>query len=178
MRQSSFHERKMKCTIFIAGIPGSGKSRFGQWLSVEKGFVHVDMESDGLDHFDLREPWDTFRSDSGDHSAFPLALERLDSNICLDWGFPVECMPIIERIKALSSKMVWFEADRLHAREGYLRKPNSSAAAFDCQVAKISLAWQQIERMFRPNFFHTMREDGTLIPPAELYNIVSANQLG
>jgi len=48
-----------KPLILLSGIPGSGKSFFGDWLAATKRFVHVDMEKDGkLEAQGLRASWD------------------------------------------------------------------------------------------------------------------------
>jgi hypothetical protein len=101
--------------LLISGIPGSGKSIFGEWLAASKKFVHIDMEKDGLDKRGLRAAWELFWQ-GRDRTGFLEALERLSASTMLDWGFPPSLLGVVSSLKAGGVDVWWFDGDRLAAR--------------------------------------------------------------
>src|SRR6478609_9592393 len=124
-------------SIFLAGMPGCGKSHFGRWLAVTHGYRHVDFERDqeallsqmGAELFqfvDLRNP-------------MPL-IERLahrEQPIVFNWGFPLHCLDIASEI-ATKLLPVWFFASPSQARTSFIERADVPLAAFEKQMAEIS----------------------------------------
>jgi hypothetical protein len=149
-----------KPVIFLAGIPGAGKSSFAEWLARKKDFIHVDMEQDGLDKHGFRTHWERFRN-ALTSSDFIDALLRHSNPIALDWGFPVQCLDIVTALQRQGSILWWFTGDRLYSRRYFETRGTVSLAAFDHQYANISASWTKIAPIFGNNVVHTVRTDGT-----------------
>jgi len=156
-----------KTQLFVSGIPGCGKSTFGRWLTQEKQFTHVDMEHDDLDKYGFRSSWNTF-VDGTDGASFVSAIQTHPSSVVLDWGFPPNCVHIVQRLKHVGFKMVWFEGDRLSARHHFV----APVSAFDAQYAAISSHWPEIEPIFGNSVVKAARNDGTLLSPEAIFKQV------
>jgi hypothetical protein len=154
--------------ILLAGIPGSGKSSFAEWLAREKGFIHVDMEKDGLDKHGFREHWERFCNDTTS-SDFVGVLLKHSNPIALDWGFPVHCLNIVASLQKQGIVLWWFTGDRLHTRNYFEARGTIPPVAFDNQYASISASWTKIAPVFGSNVVRTVRTDGTHASNEEIY---------
>src|SRR5262249_2021886 len=102
----------MERLLFIAGIPGCSKSTFGEWLEANRRFRHIDMETDDLDRFGLREEWNAFWLARDLDTILP-SLGRLSPNIVIDWGFPPSLLGVVSNLKPRGADLWWFDGDRL-----------------------------------------------------------------
>src|SRR5207245_4457167 len=86
-----------------SGIPGAGKSHFGQWLEDNHGYVHVDVEKDGrLDTYHLIDDWNSCFT-SPDVGPFVKSLHCLGERVVVNWGFPPRFLSVVQG-SALSEK--------------------------------------------------------------------------
>lgn len=154
--------------LFISGIPGCGKSSFGRWLEDRKGYAHIDMEHDGLDRYGFRSAWESFYSNQ-DPTGFLALLEKNDRPLALDWGFPPGQFPVVQRIKDIGVKLIWFDGDRLSARNLFKGGNSISVEQFDKQFAAISEYWGRIEDIFGNNIIKVIQSDGTLFSENTIY---------
>lgn len=157
-----------KTQLFVSGVPGCGKSTFGRWLAQQKGFVHVDMERDGLDQHGFRQAWNKFCG-GGEAQSFLSAVAAHPSSVILDWGFPLHCIQLVQRLKDAGLKVFWFEADRLASRDHFVRRGTVPADRFDSQYAAISAHRAEISSLFGGNIIETLRADGTRLPDEDIF---------
>lgn len=155
--------------ILLAGIPGSGKSAFGQWLSSVKGHIHVDLEKDGLDKYRFRECWNRFFQNTSSPDFVDVLLRHVNP-IALDWGFPVECLHVVAALQRHGVVLWWFTGDRLYTRKYFEARGTVPCVAFDNQYARISASWADIAPLFGSNIVHTVRTDGSHASNEEIYH--------
>jgi len=158
--------------ILLAGIPAAGKSHFGRWLENRHDFLHFDVEKDGrLRALGLEPAWmNCFQAD--DVSPFIDALRHLGRPILLNWGFPVNWLPLVERLKQNGVVLWWFEADAEHAISEFIRRGDVSLAAFERQMKALADSHEVIEAVFRPNIITTLDDEGRRMEPEEIYRRV------
>lgn len=154
--------------LLLSGIPGSGKSTFGRWLQEHRGFVHVDMEADGLDTHGLRQAWQQFLGDPSSR-VFCRQLFSLPRPVALDWGFPVTCLPLVGALQQQGVRAWWFTGDRLFARMNFQNAKGSDPRPFDCQYANISAHWSAISPVFGDRVVRIVREDGSCVACDEVF---------
>ena len=157
-----------KPIIFIAGVPGTGKSSFGRWIAKTKGFTYIDMEHDDLDNQGFRPSWDEFTGASGS-KRFVTELLSHASPVCLDWGFPPQCLPIVRRLADAGIDLWWFDAEPVVAKKYFLQRGTVSQSAFDTQVALIESARHQIMPLFRDHVVTVITSDGVHLPNDDIY---------
>jgi hypothetical protein len=150
--------------ILIAGIPATGKSSYADWLASQKGFLHLDVEKEGvLARAGLEEVWyDMFASSSVDR--FTGALRRIGRPVTIDWGLPPNCLPIVELLASSGVEIWWFDGDREAARESFIKRATVPVAALDVQMAKIEKGWPDIARVFASRIIETVLPGPAYVP--------------
>lgn len=115
--------------IILSGIPRTGKSTYSQWMHTTLGFVHHDVDFQGVPEFSI-------------HENRPLVI---------DWGFSAIEPGLswsIARIndwKAVGAKLWWFDGDRVAALASFLRRGTVSQNEWDRQMDGIVNNWDRIE---------------------------------
>src|SRR5713226_779064 len=156
-----------KPILLFSGIPGSGKSSYGRWLARTKGYLHVDFDHGDLERHSLL---DSFREvESSGPERFIAQLLRIDTPVCLDWGFPPHCLWIVRRLVGAGVELWWFEADRGFAKRHFFDRGNVSEAAFEEQMANIETSRRDIMEVVGPHIVHALKSDGTHVPCEEIY---------
>jgi hypothetical protein len=118
----------VKHFLIIAGIPGTGKSTYSEWLRDNHDFVHQDVDKDT-----------------------EITTATLQSNrLVIDWGFPAnEAAGLSKALVAITSwittgaELWWFDGDRRAALKKYLGlgKPQD---LWEYQVRGINHNWSRI----------------------------------
>ena len=153
--------------LFLAGIPCSGKTHFGQWLEGEHGYLHIDAEVQGeLDRVDLREVWETACANQ-DCSALAAALRARGAPAIFNWGFPPACLPVAAALKRAGFSSWWFAGDHAAARREHALLGRSTED-FDIQWAAIQSQFQQIAALFHPNIVTVLGAKGERMTPQEI----------
>ena len=133
--------------VLLSGIPGSGKSSYGQALATHAGFVHLDLEKPGvLKSYGLEGAWGSVFS-TGSAAELATALDALRAPVALDWGFPVRWLSAVASLANAGITPWWFDGDRSAARTAYVAREANNGDAWDAQVRSIDQSWRQIERV-------------------------------
>jgi hypothetical protein len=169
--------------LLISGVPCTGKSLLGSYLVDEQGYIHIDAERDNGADFDragIHREWDEFLG-TGRGQIFVDAAARLGKPIILNWGMPMNFLPIVPALQAAGISAWWLFADRALARMAFIerekRKPERvriSVGCFDAQMDEIEGHRPQIQEIFGRNMLQGLRPDGSQRPAAELWNEISA----
>jgi hypothetical protein len=160
----------MERLLFIAGIPGCSKSTFGDWLEANRSFTHIDMETEDLDQFGLRDQWAAFWQ-GRNLDAFITSLGQISPKILLDWGFPPSLLGVVSNLKTHGADLWWFDGDRLWARVLFEKAKGAEAlSTFDCQYARIAAEWASIARLFNSHIIRTVQPDGKVMQGEEIWS--------
>ncbi len=155
--------------LLISGIPASGKSFFGHWLESKHSYVHVDIEQISCrQRLGLEQVWCGLSSPNGAGSLVK-ALKALGSRVVLNWGFPPDCLPIIERIKLSSFSAWWFDADCDQARRIFEQRDTVPLDRFCDQMDRIWCNRERIEAVFAPNIITTLDATGAQLSPEDIW---------
>lgn len=107
--------------MLVTGIPGAGKTTFGNWLKTNLFFHHFDMEKDLRDMPDLKDKWRD-GLDSGDYGAFLTQVRQLSKNIVMTWGYPEQAVHLARHGEKLGLISFWFDGDRPVSRRCWLAR--------------------------------------------------------
>lgn len=160
--------------IFICGIPASGKSSFGEYLSDRHDYFFIDMEHDWPDE-NLHNIWSTIFSpnkDELDVKRFVDAIAAKSKNTVLDLGFPVNdtYFWIVPLLKRYGCSIVWFECEENIARKRYLARDNRPIEWFETQMQNIKNNWGTIQSIIDSIVINVLKENSTNKTQEELFN--------
>jgi hypothetical protein len=158
--------------LFIAGVPASGKSFFGEWVESNKGFVHIDAEKNNkLDALQIHAIWDDWLATS-DCGRLVSALQTLSQPIVVNWGFPTAYLPAVAALKRAGISCWWFDADLSQARVAFERM-GKSIATFDKQVADITTERARILAVFEPNVVRALDSSGDRLSASRIWKTIT-----
>jgi hypothetical protein len=127
--------------FFVAGIPGTGKTFFGDELRDKFGFMHIDLES-GLQDL-LRGHY------RHDLRRFLEEMSQCSRCLVATWGFPKECLSMVQRLSGSDIRLVWFDGDREFARKAWFKaKGRSDDTDFRRQLEAIDNCMEKIKPLF------------------------------
>jgi len=114
--------------LLITGIPGAGKTQFGEYLVSAHGFVHRDLE-DTIEFADFVD----------NPLVYLLKLSAEGQKSVITWGF----VPVLRQIESVRSirkhgfSIVWFDGDRAAALRAFQRCGTTPEANFYLQMYRI-----------------------------------------
>jgi len=160
--------------IFLSGIPASDKSTYGKWLERAKGFMHLDVEKNGvLLQAGLKPQWDYIFKDGVSVAPFVDAIRQLRRPVVIDWGFPPKCLPSVHAFHQYGVETWWFDGDREAARQSFIQRGTVSVANLAVQMRSIVEMWPEIKSFFRTRIINTVGFDHlrnvTHTPPEEIF---------
>jgi hypothetical protein len=148
--------------VLLAGIPATGKSTFGKWLSKEKRFSHEDLEwhQNHLEWLERKSP-----------RMFIDELRAGRSDFLLNWGFPPKDHYFAKVRGLVDAGMTpwWFDGDRQAAHASFLERGTVGAEAWDAQMDQIDNRWGDIEGIFGANRIDVIGSDGVYLSCGEIF---------
>jgi hypothetical protein len=156
--------------LLISGIPASGKSTFCKWLEEQKGFLHLDVEEDGvLDRHGLATVWDALFAANATAAPFIEALDGFGRPVAIDWGFPPECLDAVRNLFESGVMLWWFAADWAVARRKFAERGYPFVQDFDVQIRKIEAALPDINVLFGSHVVYALPSTGIYTPPETIW---------
>ncbi len=156
--------------FLISGIPASGKSIFCRWLEENKGFLHLNVEEDGvLERHGLATAWEALFDAPASAAPFIEALDKFKRPVAIDWGFPPECLDIVRKLFEAGVMLWWFAADWAVARCKFQERGYPFVQDFDIQIRKIEAALPDIKTVFRSHVEYTLPSTGIYTPPDRIW---------
>jgi hypothetical protein len=151
--------------VLLAGIPATGKSTFGAWLSKEKRFKHEDLEQH-QNHLDWLERKSPVR--------FIDELRAGRPDFILNWGFPPNDHYFAKVRDLVDAGMTpwWFDGDRGAALDSFIERDTVSREAWDAQLAQVETRWTDIEDIFGANRIDVIDSDGAYLPCPAIYEVM------
>ena len=145
--------------LLISGTPSTGKSTFGNWLEVNRGFVHLDVELENARCLRERNLFEAWRQAiDGKPQEFVAALARLGKPVVTTWGFPVACKDSVRTMLGAGLIGWWFTGDWDAARLQH-QQARKNMSAFDKQRSLLEPVHDQFAAMFTPRVVRTVRMD-------------------
>ncbi len=156
--------------LFVAGIPGTGKTHFGDELRDKFGFMHIDLES-GLQDL-LRGHY------RDDLRRFLEDMSRCSRCFVATWGFPMGCLEMIERLADSDIRLVWFDGNKEVARKQWRKgKGKSDDTDFWAQVGAIESRIDKIKPLFT-NWIDVFSAEGIPLSCGQILDRLSIQRLG
>ena len=167
----SAHADLKKPDIFVAGIPATGKSYFGEWLAKNHGYLHIDFEKQG----DLL--WERYRKGLYYWVERSLAKPLIDQlkaegkPLYFNWGFPLSSLQI-DMAGQLTKNLlpIWFHAETSLARSAFEKQEGIPVRLFDNQVADIARHGFALDTLFGANTIESLRGDIGYLKPEDIFN--------
>jgi len=114
--------------ILIAGIPGTGKTTFGNFLEKNYGYVHVDMEENHNTSEMLN-----------DTDVFIKKYFSGNKNVVVTWGFSPdqETIDIVNKLRTFGFKIFWFDGNRDFARKATMQRKDFDEQVLNKQMSSL-----------------------------------------
>lgn len=165
--------------VLLSGIPATGKSTYGRWLSGTKGALHLDLENGDLERHGLAQAWSaSATSPSESPEPFVRALRRLDRDGALDWGYAPPWLPFVTALHDSGVSAWLFDGDRAAARQAFIRRGTVSVEALDVQMQQIAAVEPALRAFYGVRWLDVMRPDGTYIAWDDLHELMFNRKLG
>src|SRR5713101_866145 len=156
--------------FLFSGIPASGKSTFCRWLEEKKGFLHLNVEEDGvLDRHGLAAEWLALFGAGTSAASFVQALDRFRRPVVIDWGFPPEHLDTVRNLFDGGVMLWWFAAAWAVARRKFKERGTLPMELFDIQIRKIDAALPEINALFRSHVEYALPSTGIYTPPDKIW---------
>jgi hypothetical protein len=141
--------------LFIAGIPGSAKTPFADWLRDEFGFMHIDFEllSNDFQQFLEQHQWNL--------NWFFGEMSRFSRCVVASWGFPIQALPNVQTLNGSDVRLIWFDGNREVACKDWMRKTGKPDTAFRKQVAAVDGRIAEIRALFADGWIEVIAPDGS-----------------
>jgi len=143
--------------LLITGIPGTGKTCYGDKFAAEFGFMHYDLEDD--------QTRNGFFPNPGKFIADAIAQNK---SVVVTWGFfpdPYQTA-LVQQFRSAGFKLIWFDGDRTSALREFKKRGTVSVEAFDAQIQRIENA-KLVERL-KPAVINSFDDRGQFKPAADL----------
>jgi deoxyadenosine/deoxycytidine kinase len=135
--------------FLIAGIPGTGKTSYGDKFASEFDFVHHDLED--------RQALNRFAANPGQFIADVVAQRK---NVVITWGFNPQDPPSLELIRQLRNagfKLIWFDGNREGALVRFEARAKSKSSSMAEYYLRMHEFYQQLYRIEASKIIETLR---------------------
>ena len=115
--------------FLIAGIPGTGKTWYGDKFASEFDFVHYDLED-----------YQTLNRFAANSRQFISDVVALKKNLVVTWGFLPDQIQtaLVLQFRDAGFKLIWFDGNRPAALRAFLKRGTlvSNCSIFKCTGSK------------------------------------------
>jgi adenylate kinase family enzyme len=114
--------------LLITGIPGTGKTTFGETLARDHGFRHHNLEDQT-----------TLNRWGADPKEFVREIVRQKADAVVTWGFVPDHEPSFQSVldfKKSGFKVVWFDGNRPAALREFIKRGTVAEVCFYVQMYK------------------------------------------
>src|SRR5579862_5963111 len=115
--------------LLITGIPGTGKTTYGEEFAKEFDFLHCDLEDQqSLNNFAVN-PTEFIRD-----------LLSENKNVVVTWGFGPDDEPsisLVQQLRMVGFEWIWFDGNRPAALREFQKRGTVEEIAFYVQMYRI-----------------------------------------
>lgn len=144
--------------FLISGIPGTGKTWYGDKFAEEFGFLHYDLE----------EP-QTFSRFAANPMQFIANAVSQNKNIVVTWGFVPDDQPSVAAVLQFRNsglKLIWFDGNRPAALKEFHKRGTVPEGPFYLQMYRIENS--KIVQQLNPTVINPIDENERFKPAVEL----------
>jgi hypothetical protein len=146
-----------KDLFLITGIPGTGKTTYGNTFAQDFGFVHFDFENtETLSHF------------ASDPNRFIRDVLQRPESIVITWGFLPDQAHIaaVNLLKSSGFKLFWFDGNRPAALSAFQKRGTVSKELFNLQMDRIEKS--KVIAILKPALIKPFDKKEQFKPPRKL----------
>src|SRR5437867_10174193 len=99
----------MPPNLLISGVPATGKTWLGNWLSETQGYAHIDAEKHqgaDLDRTNLHCEWNELLGTERANN-FLIAAKRLKRPLVVNWGFRMKFLGVAAALQEAGVEIWW-----------------------------------------------------------------------
>jgi len=144
--------------LLITGIPGTGKTTYGDKFAKEFGFLHHDLEDQ-----------QTLTRLAANPSQFIGELLNQWKNVVVTWGFGPDDEPsvsLVLKFRSAGFKWIWFDGDRPAALREFQKRATVQEVDLYVQMHRIEKS-RIVERL-KPTVINSFDDRGQFKPTKEL----------
>lgn len=147
----------------ISGIPGSGKTSFGNFLHTGKKYTHIDLE----------DPT-TLKEFSQSPEMFIANILRNAKDVVVTGGFKASewAHTMVTFFMHSGFSFVWFDGNRPAARKTFLKRSTAPIQLFDEKIKEVHAAHETIMHL-NPQIIDTFDAAGNFKSFEEIFNEIN-----
>jgi adenylate kinase family enzyme len=152
--------------FLITGIPGTGKTTYGNKFAQEFGFLHRNLE----------DP-ETLNRFFPNPSQFIDELLNAKKNVVVTWGFGPDHELSVSRVLQLRSagfKWIWFDGNRPAALREFQKR--ATVSELDLYVQMYRIEKSRIVEQLKPTVINSFDDRGQFKPTNELLAEIRASK--
>jgi adenylate kinase family enzyme len=153
--------------LLITGIPGTGKTTYGDKFAKEFGFLHHDLEDQQTLNRFVANP-----------AQFIGELLNEKKNVVVTWGFGPDDEPSVSLVLQLRSagfKWIWFDGNRPAALREFQKRATVQEIALYVQMYRVEKS-RIVERL-KPTVINPFDDRGQFKPTKELLAEIRARSM-
>lgn len=152
--------------ILLSGVPGSGKTEFCRWLASERGYVYIETDAQWSTWGPLLCVQNMREATNARNQA-----RALSPDVIIEWGFRVDLLDCVRRLRVVGFDTWWFDGDESAARQGYVMRRGKTPDvmnAYGIQVQAIQAARVKLERFYEGRIVRTVTAGPTYVPAEQI----------
>jgi adenylate kinase family enzyme len=152
--------------LLITGIPGTGKTTYGDNFAKEFGFLHHDLEDNQTRNRFNESP-----------VQFIGELLNEKKNVVVTWGFGPDCersVFLVQQLRDAGFKWIWFDGNRPAALREFQKRATVSERDLHVQMRRIEQS-RIVERL-KPTLINSFDDRGQFKPTKQLLAEIRASR--
>jgi adenylate kinase family enzyme len=152
--------------LLITGIPGTGKTTYGDNFAKEFGFLHHDLE-------DIQ----TLNRFNTNPAQFIGELLNEKKHLVVTWGFGPDCdrsVFLVQQLRDAGFKWIWFDGNRPAALREFQKRATVSERDLHVQMNRIEQS-RIVERL-KPTVINSFDDRGQFKPTKQLLAEIRASR--
>ncbi len=167
--------------LVVSGWSGVGKTSFAEWLEKTYGWLRVNNDDRLTSPSPIQRAWAAFARWPEIAAAQNLAqlvsqLSYMEGRAVIEFGFPVECLFVVERMMALGFNCWWFDGDEPAAFACWKLAKNAttpeSQGPYRAQALRVNAEWPSIAERYRQRIVRVLGPGSWHLPPEQIASLL------